>query len=87
MRLVLLYRPGSEHAGLAEDYARDFSMRHPGKSMEMLNLDTPAGAQAATLYSVVRYPALLALDGEGRLLELWQEEYLPLSNEVDFYVL
>ena len=85
MRVVILYHPNEEFAGLAEDYVKDFERVHADKTIELLSLDTPAGADMATLYDVVRYPAILALADNGSLQKLWQDRPWPLMDEVAAY--
>ncbi|MGH7156504.1 MAG: hypothetical protein ACREGG_00055 [Candidatus Saccharimonadales bacterium] len=86
MRAVILYHPGGEFAGLAEDYKRDFETRHQGKEIELLSLEEAAGAEAAKLYDVVRYPALLVISNDGSLLKLWQDQPWPVMDEVSSYL-
>lgn len=86
MRVVILYHQNSQQAGVVEDYIRDFKNQHPEHDIESISLETREGADMARLYGVVSYPAVLALDSNGGLLQLWQDEHLPLSNEVDFYM-
>jgi hypothetical protein len=40
---------------------RDFKTRNPGLKVEVLSIDTREGDATATLYDVVAYPAILAL--------------------------
>lgn len=86
MRVVILYHQNSEQAGQVEDYIREFKVRHAEHNIEPLSLETREGAEMARLYDVTNYPAALALDGDGRLLQLWQGPHLPMINELDFYM-
>lgn len=85
MRLVILYHPNSEFAGLAQDYKRDFEARHHDKKIELLSLEEVAGAETANLYDVVRYPAILAIANDGSLLKLWQDQPWPVMDELAAY--
>ena len=67
------------------DYIRDYKMRHPGVEPELLSLDTREGDEMANLYGVYNNPAILAISHDGSLQQLWQDEQLPLMNEVDAY--
>lgn len=85
MRIVIIYHPKEEFAGMAEDYQRDFERSHHGKKIETISLDTVEGSEMAKLYDVVRYPALLALGPDGSLQKLWQDRPWPLMDEVSAY--
>ena len=85
MKLVVLYRPNSEHARKVEEFARDFSHSHANKKLELVSLDTRDGASTATLYDVMQYPAVLVLKDDGQILKEWEGEMLPLINEVAYY--
>lgn len=86
MRIVILYHPKSDHVGIVEEYAHEYDRRHPDRKIELLSLDTKDGWEMAKLYDVVRYPAVLAIEKDGHMAALWQDEQLPLMNEVDSYV-
>lgn len=86
MKVVILYHPKEEYAGLCEDYKRDFERRYPGKTIKMVSLDTVEGAQMAKLYDVTRYPAILAIENDGSLQKLWQDLPWPLMDEVSAYI-
>jgi hypothetical protein len=85
MRVVILYHPNQEFAGLAEDFKRDFEARHKDREIELVSLETIEGAEMAKLYDVVRYPAILAVADDGQLQKLWQDRPLPLIDEVSAY--
>lgn len=82
----MLYRPNSEHAGRVEDYAAEYGRLHHGREIELVSVDSREGAERARLYDITRYPSVLALSDDGSLLQLWQDEHLPLMNELDFYL-
>ncbi|HET9850211.1 MAG TPA: hypothetical protein VFP35_01120 [Candidatus Saccharimonadales bacterium] len=85
MRIVFLYHPESEHAGKIMDYAHEYHRRHQETEPEMLSLETVQGAEMARLYDVTSYPAILIISRDGRLQQLWQEEQLPLMQDLDAY--
>jgi hypothetical protein len=85
MRIVFLYRPKSEHEGKVLDYIREYKMRHPDLEPELMDVDSVEGSDMAQLYGIYSYPAILAISRDGSLQQLWQEEYLPLMNEIDAY--
>lgn len=87
MKLLILYRPESEHATTVEMFVRDFQHRHdPGIKIELLSVNTREGSATAILYDIWAFPAILALTNDGRVLNAWQGEPLPLMNEVAGYI-
>lgn len=86
MKLLILYRPQSDHERLVEDFVRDFGRQYDaGQRVEMMSLNTREGAATASIYDVTRYPAILALGHDGRVLNMWQGTPLPLMDEVAGY--
>ena len=86
MKLLVLYRPLSEHATAVEDYVNNFRRDYPDKELELMDVDSIDGSNKAQLYDVVRYPAFLALDSAGSLLNMWSGSDLPLVGEVAGYL-
>lgn len=87
MRVVFLYRPRTESEGKVMDYIHEYKMRHPGIEPEALSVDTREGDDMAKVYGVYSYPAILAISHDGSLRQLWQEEQLPLMQDLDAYAL
>lgn len=86
MKLLVLYRPNSEHETEIQSFVRDFQRQYEsGRKVEMVSLNTRDGAATASLYDVVAYPAILALADDGSILSLWQGRPLPLMDEVAAY--
>jgi len=53
--------------------------------MEVLDVDSRDGMATASLYDVMRYPAILTLRDDGSVLKSWEGEQLPLMDEVAYY--
>lgn len=85
MKVLVLYRPNSEHGRLVEEFIHDFQSRHQSERLEVLNIDTRDGSAMASLYDVMQYPAILVLQTDGYLQKAWQGERLPLMDEVASY--
>lgn len=85
MKAMIFYRPNSEHTRLVEEYARDFA-RHTGKDLPMIDVDTRDGASMAETYEIMKFPTILAIDDEGKMLQMWSDDMLPRFDEVSFYV-
>ncbi len=85
MKALVLYHPSSESGRSIEEYSTDFE-RRKGNKIKLLSLETREGAAMASLYDVVRYPALLVVDDEGRVQKLWEGDTMPLMDEVSGYL-
>lgn len=84
MRIVALYHAHGEFARQVEEFARDFDRQH-GKTIELTDLETKDGADIATLYDIVQYPAILAIRDDGQLAKAWLGTEFPLMDEVSGY--
>lgn len=85
MKVLVLYRPESEHSRLVEEYIHEFNYRHPDIKLTTVNIDTRDGAALASLYDVVRYPSLIVTTDDGVIQRCWMGDVLPLMDEVLSY--
>ena len=85
MKLLILYRPNSEHGRTIEEFVRDYQRWHESDHLELLSIDTRDGSAMATLYDVMQYPAILILRNDGNVQKVWQGETLPLMDEIASY--
>lgn len=85
MRVVILYRPKSEHGRLVETFIQDYRNRNSGGRLEVLDIDSRDGSAMASLYDVMQYPAILALANDGSVLHSWEGTALPLMDEIAYY--
>ena len=86
MKVLVLYRPNSEHGRLIEDFIRNFQSQNDARSLEVLNVDSRDGNAMASLYDIMSYPAILILQTDGYLEKSWEGDSLPLVDEVVAYV-
>lgn len=87
MKLLIFYRPNSEHARSVETFIHDFQKQYTTDAkMEILDLDTRDGAAMASLYDVLQYPAFLATAEDGVLIRSWEGRELPLMQDVASYL-
>lgn len=86
MKLMVLYRPRSEHGRSVEEFIKEYQKKH-GRSVEVLNIDTREGIATASLYDIWQYPAILVLQTDGYVQKIWQGDKLPLLDEVSAYVM
>lgn len=85
MRVIILYRPQSEHATAVESFVREFTRLHPSTSLQVHDADSRDGSHKAAVYDLQQYPSVLALSDDGQVLQSWSGEMLPLMNEVAYY--
>ena len=86
MKVVVLYRPNSEHSRLTEEFIHEYKTRHMHASVEVLSVDTREGDAVATLYDVMSYPAILILQDNGSVQKFWQGPSLPRTEDVASYM-
>ncbi|HET7630557.1 MAG TPA: hypothetical protein VFK03_04250 [Candidatus Saccharimonadales bacterium] len=85
MKVLILYRPKSEHGRAVENFVRDFKTTHTSNRLEVLDIDSRDGSAIATLYDIMQYPAVLALRDDGSVVKSWEGELLPVMNELAYY--
>lgn len=86
VKLLILYKPSSEHARSIDDFVHMYQARYPEAKIELHNIDRRDGAAEATLYDIMSFPAILALRIDGQPLQVWQGTTLPLIDEVAAYM-
>jgi hypothetical protein len=85
MKVLVIYRPNSEHGRVVEEFIRDFQQRHTNERLEVLDIDSRDGSATASLYDIMQYPAILVLRDDGYLDKYWQGDQMPLLDEVAGY--
>ncbi|MEO6761459.1 MAG: hypothetical protein ABI220_03735 [Candidatus Saccharimonadales bacterium] len=87
MKVIVLYRPDSEHARAVEEFIHDLQRQHniDASNLDVLNVDSRDGSATASLYDVMSYPTVLVVQGDGSLIKSWDGGGLPMMNEVAGY--
>lgn len=85
MKVLIFYRPQSEHSRMVETYIRDFQKTHPGQQVEVVNVDSPRGTSLVELYDIVQYPSIMVTQDDGVMQKFWLGEPLPLMDELASY--
>lgn len=85
MKVLVLYRPESEHARMVEMFIHDLEHQHDGAQLEVINIDSRDGIATASLYDIMTYPGILALTDDGQVLRAWQGGELPMIQDVAYY--
>lgn len=84
MKVAVVYRDESDHARDVRDFLRDYESQ-TGRQLEVVDPDSPEGAQFCRTYDIVEYPSVVAATDDGVLQNLWRGLPLPLINEVSYY--
>lgn len=87
MKVIVLYRPNSEHGRVVEDFIHDYQARQHGGQLETVDIDSRAGMAMASLYDIVQYPAIMVVRPDGGIVRAWQGEIMPLMSEVASYAI
>jgi hypothetical protein len=70
---------------MTEEFIHDYKARHQDSQFEVMNIDTREGSAMATLYDVLQYPAILILQANGYVQQIWQGPELPRLDDVAAY--
>ena len=87
MKIIILYRPASDHGQSVDEFVKEFSYRKPDLSLDVLSVETREGAEMANLYGIMVYPAMMVIGEDGQIDKDWQGLPLPLMDEVAYYAL
>ena len=85
MKVVVLYRPKSEHGRRIEEFVEEFGRRYPDHHLEVIDVDSKEGVATAGLYDVMQYPCILVLQNDGYFTKSWTGDNIPLMEEVAYY--
>ena len=85
MKVIVIYRPNSDHGRITEEFLRDFQRYHPDQTVEALDIDSRDGSATAALYDVVQYPAIMVLQNDGQIIKFWSGDPFPRMDEVAAY--
>jgi len=86
MNVLVLYRPNTEYRSAVDEFVRSFQQRAADAyKIELLSVDTREGSVKAQLYDVMQFPAVLVVDDQGLMQQMWVGENLPLIDEVIAY--
>jgi len=86
MKVIMLYRPNSEHARAVESFLRDLLRQHDvsERYLRQVNVDTREGISLCSIYDIMTYPSVVVTTDEGGFIKSW-EGTLPLMDELMSY--
>lgn len=85
MSVMVVYKASSEHARAVEEFLHDFEKR-TGRTLDIIDPDSPHGTSICELYDIVEYPSIIATTEDGQLRNSWRGLPMPLIDEVSYYV-
>lgn len=87
MKILVLYRPNSEHARKVEEFLRDLQHQHDigQEKLKVMDIDSRDGVATASIYDVVTSPAIVVTDNVGSYVQSWTGDDLPLMQDVAAY--
>jgi hypothetical protein len=84
MKVRVITRDNTDYARQVTEYLRDLE-RQTGKTLEIIDPDSPDGAHICRTYDIVEYPTIIATTDEGELQQMWRGLPLPTISEVSYY--
>ncbi|HSX43040.1 MAG TPA: hypothetical protein VLF59_03040 [Candidatus Saccharimonadales bacterium] len=87
MKVLVLYRPNSEFSRTVEEFVQELQTRHnlDEKHLQVIDYDSREGAATASMYDLMRQPAVLVVSDQGGYIKSWEGETLPVTQEVASY--
>ncbi len=77
MKLVLLYRPKSEHSTLVESFGERVESAMSNVEIEKVDVDSPEGTTLLETYGIFQFPTVMVMANNGSLLDIWKGDLLP----------
>lgn len=86
MRVACVWREASDYGRMVREWLTEFE-RRTGVEIESLDPDSPEGERLCRAYDIVEYPTIIAIDNQGKTLEVWRGQMLPRFDEVNYWVM
>ena len=84
MRVVVITTEDTDYARTVDMFVYDFE-RQTGRTLEVLDPDSPDGDSFCRTYDIVEYPTIIALGNDGQMQNMWSGVMLPTISEVSYY--
>jgi hypothetical protein len=84
MRVIIVYKVESDHGRAVLDFLRDVK-HQTGYELEEVSPETAEGANICSVYDIVEYPTIIAVDNDGAMQNMWRGTPLPTISEVGYY--
>ena len=87
MKVLVFYRPNSEHARQVEEFVHDLQRQHniDDHHLVIYDVDSREGSAMASLYDVMAYPSFFVVGDDGGYVKGWNSGDLPMMDEIVSY--
>ena len=86
MRVVVLSKDGYDYSSAVDAFVTELEAQSPGSEIERLNPDEYEGESLARTLDILEFPAVVALDNKGTMIQKWTGTPLPPISEVAYYI-
>lgn len=84
MKIIAIYKEESDHAREVREFIHEFE-RRIGFEIEVRDPEHRDNLFFMQAYDIVEYPTLIAVENDGRMLQMWRGRPLPTIDEVSYY--
>ena len=85
MRLVVVWNEQTDYAREVREWIHEYERRGSTVMPEILDPETIEGEMFTTAHDIVRYPAVVALTDDGKVLEKWLGTPMPQLDAVAYW--
>ena len=86
MRGVVLSKDGYDYSSAVDTFITELESGSFGAEVERLDPDTYEGESVARSLDILEFPAVVALDDNGGMVQQWLGMPLPPTSEVSYYL-
>lgn len=85
MRIVIVWNEQTDYAREVREWLSEFRRTVSDEMVESLDPETREGSDFAQAYDIVEYPSILALESNGKVLQMWRGTPLPQIDQVAYW--
>ena len=86
MSVTIVYKRETDYGAETESFLNDLEKKVGEGQVEILDPETIDGEMFARTHDLTSYPAIVATDGEGRVVQSWVGLPLPRVDDVSYFV-
>ena len=85
MGITAVYKRETDYGAETESFLRDLGRKVGEAEIRILDPETIDGEIFTRAYDITSYPAIVATNNEGKVLEKWMGLPLPRIDDVSYY--